>query len=241
MKIEKKKITERRPLSIVTKTAIAATLGMAAAFSLNACDDSSSPGSEEPLGGDMPPEDVIPPESSDSQTAGSSSEAATPASSNETAGPETSSETVTPASSSQIVDIPLSHEAVSSSVQEALSSLMESSSSEAAPASSEAAPASSAVAPESSSDVVPPVSSEAAPTSSETATSSSSYVQWGPIGSSSSSQNGWVQPRSSSVDYSEECPDNDPYCIHVHMCQDHPEGCMAASMVTTFERDDITG
>ena len=236
MKIEKKKITERRPLSIVTKTAIAATLGMAAAFTLNACDDSSSPGSEEPLGGDMPPEDVIPPASSDSPDTGtSSSEAASPATSRETAGPETSSETVTPSSSSEkIVDIPLSQEPVSSSVQEALSSLMESSS-------SEAAPASSAVAPESSSDVVPPVSSEAAPTSSETATSSSSYVQWGPIGSSSSSQNGWVQPRSSSVDYSEECPDNDPYCIHVHMCQDHPEGCMAASMVTTFERDDITG
>ena len=214
MKIEKKKITERRPLSIVTKTAIAATLGMAAAFSLNACDDSSSPGSEEPLGGDMPPEDVIPPASADSpETLSSSSEAATPASSNETAGPETSSETVTPASSSQIVDIPLSHEAVSSSVQEALSSLMESSSSEAAPASSEAAPASSAVAPESSSDVVP----------------------------SSSSDNGWGNPNSSSVDYSEECPDNDAWCIHVQMCQDHPEGCMAASMVTTFERDDITG
>jgi hypothetical protein len=25
------------------------------------------------------------------------------------------------------------------------------------------------------------------------------------------------------------------------MCEDRPDGCMAASMVTTFERDDITG
>lgn len=219
MKIEKKKITGDKQLSAAAKSAIAVALGMAAAFTLNACDDTVSGGSEEPLGGDMPPEDVIPPASSDSpETTSSSSELES-----------------TPSSSSEkIVDIPLSQEPVSSSVEEAISSLMESSS-------SEAAPASSAVAPGSSSDVVPPVSSEAAPTSSETATSSSSYVQWGPIGSSSSSQNGWVQPRSSSVDYSEECPDNDPYCINYYFCRDNPSGCMAGSMVTTFERDDITG
>lgn len=219
MKIEKKKITGDKQLSAAAKSAIAVALGMAAAFTLNACDDTVSGGSEEPLGGDMPPEDVIPPASSDSpETTSSSSELES-----------------TPSSSSEkIVDIPLSQEPVSSSVEEAISSLMESSS-------SEAAPASSAVAPGSSSDVVPPVSSEAAPTSSETATSSSSYVQWGPIGSSSSSQNGWVQPRSSSADYSEECPDNDPYCINYYFCRDNPSGCMAGSMVTTFERDDITG
>lgn len=234
MKIEKKKITGDKQLSAAAKSAIAVALGMAAAFTLNACDDTVSGGSEEPLGGDMPPEDVIPPASSDSPDTGtSSSEAVSPTNSSETAGPETSSETVTPSSSSKIVDIPLSQEPVSSSVEEAISSLMESSS-------SVAAPASSAVAPESSSDVVPPVSSEAAPTSSETATSSSSYAQWGP-GNSSSSQNGWVKPNSSSVDYSEECPDNDPYCINYYFCRDNPSGCMAGSMVTTFERNDITG
>ena len=219
MKIEKKKVYGSRSLSTAAKSTLVAALGMAATFALNACDDSSSTGGDdsvEPLGGDVAPQDIIPPESSDSQTATSSSEAASPATSSETAGPETSSETVTPSSSSQIVDIPLSHEAVSSSVQEALSSMMESSSSEAAPASSEVAPTSSAVAPESSSNVAP---------------SSSSRGVWGD----------WGDPSSSSIDYSEECPDNDPYCIHVHMCQDHPEGCMAASMVTTFERDDITG
>ena len=219
MKIEKKKITGDKQLSAAAKSAIAVALGMAATFTLNACDDTSSASKEEPLGGDMPPEDIIPPASSDSpETTSSSSELES-----------------TPSSSSEkIVDIPLSQEPVSSSVEEAISSLMESSS-------SVAAPASSAIAPESSSDVVPPVSSEAAPTSSETATSSSSYVQWGPIGSSSSSQNGWVQPRSSSVDYSEECPDNDPYCINYYFCRDNPSGCMAGSMVTTFERDDVTG
>ena len=224
MKIEKKKISGSRPLSAAAKSAIATALGMAAAFTLNACDDTVSGGSEEPLGGDVAPEEVIPPASSDSPETGSSE--ATPNSSSVTAGPASSNQVEnTPSSSSEkIVDIPLSQEPVSSSVAEAISAMMESSSSEAAPASSEVAP----------------TSSETAPTSSETATSSSSYAQWGP-GSSSSSQNGWVQPNSSSVDYSEECPDNDPYCIHVHMSQDRPDGCMAASMVTTFERDDITG
>ena len=218
MKIEKKKISGSRPLSAAAKSAIATALGMAAAFTLNACDDTVSGGSEEPLGGDVAPEEVIPPASSDSpETANSSSQAEGPASSDQ-------AKSTLSSSSEKIVNIPLSQEPVSSSVEEAISSLMESSS-------SEAAPASSAVAPESSSDVVPPVSSEAAPTSSETATSSSSRGVWGD----------WGDPSSSSVDYSEECPDNDPYCIHVHMCQDHPEGCMAASMVTTFERDDITG
>ena len=160
----------------------------------------------------MPPEDIIPPASSDSPE--------TPNSSSETAGP---------ASSSQIVDIPLSHEPVSSSVQEALSSLVESSSSEAAPASSEVAPTSSDAAPE---------SSAVAPASSETAPESSSN-----IAPSSSSLHGWgdTDPSSSSNRYSEECPDNDPWCIQVRMCEDQPGGCMVASMVTTFERDDVTG
>lgn len=233
MKIEKKKISGSRPLSAAAKSAIATALGMAAAFTLNACDDTVSGGSEEPLGGDVAPEEVIPPASSDSPETGSSE--ATPNSSSVTAGPASSNQVEnTPSSSSEkIVDIPLSQEPVSSSVAEAISAMMESSSSEEATSSETAA--------ESSSDAVPPVSSEAAPTSSETATSSSSYVQWGPIGSSSSTQNGWFQPNSSSVDYSEECPDNDPYCINYYFCKDNPSGCMAGSMVTTFERDDITG
>ncbi|MBR4785477.1 MAG: hypothetical protein IK012_09545 [Fibrobacter sp.] len=208
MKIEKRKITGEQKFSVATKSAIAATLGMAALFSLNACDDTASAGREEPLGGDMPPEDVIPPASSDSPDTGtSSSEAASPATSSETAGPETSSETVTPSSSSKIVDIPLSHEPVSSSVAEAISSLMESSS-------SETAPTSSAIAPESSSNIVPP---------------------------SSSSRNGWTDwgdPSSSSENLEEVCPPNDARCFHIHMC-DNPNGCYGASMVTTFERDDI--
>ena len=129
MKIEKKKITGNKQLSAAAKSAIAATLGMAAAFTLNACDDSSSARSddnEEPLGGIVAPEDPYLPDSgSSTETASSSSQAEGPASSSQVEN--------APSSSSKIVDIPLSQEPVSSSVAEAISSLMESSSSQAAP------------------------------------------------------------------------------------------------------------
>ena len=215
MKIEKRKITSGKPLSIANKSAIAAALGMAAAFTLNACDDSSSASNDdnpEPLGGVIEPEDPYLSNSGSSpETASSSSQTEGAASSSQV---ENLNQAETaPSSSSRIVDIPLSQEPVSSSVAEAISSLMESSSSEAAPESSEAAPTSSTVTPESSSETVPP--------------SSSSYYGWG-------------VPNSSSVNLEEICPDNDPWCIQVHMCENQ-SGCMAGSMVTTFERDDITG
>ena len=157
MKIEKRKVSQSKPLSTATKSAIAATLGMAAAFTLNACsagdplsgdivfpvEEDPNPGSSssseenhEPLGGDAAPEDVIPPDSANSSEATTtSSETVVPESSSETVGPETSSETVTPASSSSqvAVDIPQSHETFSSSVLEALSSAAESSSSQKQP------------------------------------------------------------------------------------------------------------
>ena len=198
MKIEKKKITGNKQLSAAAKSAIAATLGMAAAFTLNACDDSSSARSddnEEPLGGIVVPEDPYLPDSANSPE--------TTSSASQTEGAASSSQVENaPSSSSKIVDIPLSQEPVSSSVAEAISSLMESSSSQATPASSDDTP------------------------------SSSSHSGW----------NYWpADPSSSSKDYSDVCPDNDPWCIQVHMCEDRPDGCMAASMVTTFERDDITG
>ena len=219
MKIEKKKITGNKQLSAAAKSAIAATLGMAAAFTLNACDDSSSAKDDdvEPLGGIVVPEDPYLPDSANSPE--------TTSSASQTEGAASSSQVENaPSSSSKIVDIPLSQEPVSSSVAEAISSLMESSSSQAAPESSEAAPTSSTVAPGSS--------SEATPASSDDTPSSSSHSGW----------NYWpADPSSSSKDYSDVCPDNDPWCIQVHMCEDRPDGCMAASMVTTFERDDITG
>ena len=47
MKIEKKKVSQNKILSTAAKSAIAATFGMAAAFTLNACDDSTSANSEQ--------------------------------------------------------------------------------------------------------------------------------------------------------------------------------------------------
>ena len=143
MNIEKRKVSQSKPLSTATKSAIAAALGMSASLTLSACDDSSSPtsgqvvepidssSSEEPLGGDAAPEDVIPPDSSDSpETTSSSSQA--------DAIPGTSSQVENvPSSSSQTIDIPLSQEPVSSSLMDAISSALESSSSAAEPTSSE--------------------------------------------------------------------------------------------------------
>ena len=202
MKIEKKKVSQKTILSAAAKSAIAATFGMAA-FTLNACDDSTSANSEQ--GGD-----TVEPESSAQAEPGSSAA---------TEGAATSSQVEsTQSSSSKVVDIPLSHESLSSEAVEALSSAAEPGSSEAAAISVADNPMSSAAAPS---------SSDGKPTSSE----GSDVVP----GSSSN-----VAPSSSSVDISDVCPDDDPFCIQVHMCENQ-YGCMAASMVTTFERDDITG
>lgn len=221
VKIEKRRVSQNKVLSFATKSAIAAALGMSASLALSACDDSSSAKDDdiEPIGG------IVAPDPDEYKYRGdpeSSSEAVSPASSSQVENLNQAESA--PSSSSRIVDIPLSQEPVSSSVAEAISSLMESSSSEAAPESSEAAPTSSTVAPGSS--------SEATPASSDDTPSSSSHSGW----------NYWpADPSSSSKDYSDVCPDNDPWCIQVHMCEDRPDGCMAASMVTTFERDDVTG
>ena len=217
MKIEKKKISGGKPLSAAAKSAIAATLGMAAAFTLNACDDSSSAKDDdvEPLGGIVAPDEYRgAPESS--------SEAASPASSSETAEPETSSETDSPASSSsKTVDIPLSQEPVSSSLMEAISSALESSSSAAEPTSSETAPTSSAIAPESSSETVQPGSSSVTP-------------------ASSSSINGWGDPV---VNPCEGVPAGTEveYGGRLYLCPNSSSsgGGMMFSMISTFERTDI--
>ena len=231
MKIEKRKISGGKPLSATAKSAIAATLGMAAAFTLNACDDSSSAKDDdvEPLGGIVAPDEYRgDPESS--------SEAASPASSSETAEPETSSETVSPASSSsKTVDIPLSHEPVSSSLMEAISSALESSSSEAAPTTSTIAPESSAIAP-TSSETVPTSSTIAPESSSETAQPGSSSV----TPASSSSINGWGDPV---VNPCEGVPAGTgvEYEGRLYLCPNSSSsgGGMMFSMISTFERTDV--
>ncbi|WP_295860380.1 hypothetical protein [uncultured Fibrobacter sp.] len=157
MKIEKRKVTEAKPLSVAAKSAITAALGLTVASTFIAC------------GGDSVPNDFQDPESSDDSTLTSSDTAPTstsedsqPSSSNATASdeatPKSSSateplqssseqveaqqssseqtETSQSGSSQVVVDIPLSHEPISSSVLEALSSAAESSSSATTPTSS---------------------------------------------------------------------------------------------------------
>ncbi len=169
-----------------------------------------------------------------------SATAASPAQNHETGAPENE----TP-SSSNVVDIPLSHEALSSSAVEALSSAAEpdfppqagvippddlypesSSSSEAKPLSSS-----------SYDEPYPPPEAGVieAPDESDFESSSSSEVK-----AQESSSSEAEQPSSSSVDIHEVCPDNDPFCIQVHMCNNE-DGCMVASMVSTYERFDTAG
>ena len=146
MKIEKKKVKDSTIVSFAKKSAIATVLGMAAVFSLNACDDSSS-------ASDNNSNQTTGPESSDATAPASSADEATPASnesvsdaasqenapasSSQEQASETSSQQQSQASSSsKVVDIPLSHEPISSSVMEALSAAAESSSSATTPTSS---------------------------------------------------------------------------------------------------------
>ena len=163
-----------------------------------------------------------------------SATAASPAQNPETGAPENE----TPSSSS-VVDIPLSHEALSSSAVEALSSAAE-------PLSSSSfeepypPPEAGTIAAPTDEDIYGPNSSSS---SEEEAQSSSAEepvpLAGDPIAEESSSSE-VEQPSSSSVDIYEVCPDNDPWCIQVHMCNNE-DGCMAASMVSTYERSDIAG
>ena len=163
-----------------------------------------------------------------------SATAASPAQNPETGAPENE----TPSSSS-VVDIPLSHEALSSSAVEALSSAAE-------PLSSSSfeepypPPEAGTIAAPTDEDIYGPSSSSS---SEEEAQSSSAEepvpLAGDPIVEESSSSEG-EQPSSSSVDIHEVCPDNDPFCIQVHMCNNE-DGCMVASMVSTYERFDTAG
>ena len=150
MNIEKRKVTEAKPLPVAAKSALAATLGLTVASTFIACmggciDDTptSIPDDPQPVPSSTTPNDEATPESSSATEPlqSSSEQAEAQQSSSEQA------ETSQSSSSQVVVDIPLSHEPISSSVLEALSSALESSSSAAEPASSESVPASSASQP----------------------------------------------------------------------------------------------
>lgn len=228
MKIEKKIVKNSAKLSLAAKSAIAASFGIAA-VALTACEESGDVAAPDPADLEKP----------------------------ETGAPETESP-----SSSSIVDIPLSHEALSSSAVEALSSAAE----------PDFPPQAGIILPDeqyvesSSSSEVKPLSSSSydepypppeagvieAPDESDFESSSSSEVEaqsssaeepeplpGDPIIEESSSSE-VQQPSSSSINLQEVCPDNDPFCIQVHMCNNE-DGCMVASMVSTYERFDTAG
>ena len=205
MKIEKKIVRNSATLSLAAKSAIAASLGIAA-VALTACEESGS---------------LAAPEQPDLEN------------------PETGAPKTETPSSSSVVNIPLSHEALSSSAVEALSSAAE-------PLSSSSfeepypPPEAGTIAAPTDEDIYGPNSSSS---SEEEAQSSSAEepvpLAGDPIVEESSSSEA-EQPSSSSVNTHEACPENDPWCIQVHMCNNE-DGCMAASMVSTYERSDIAG
>lgn len=207
MKIEKKIVRNSVKLSLAAKSAIAASLGIAA-VALTACEESGT---------------AAAPEQPDLQN------------------PDTGvPENETPSSSS-VVDIPLSHEALSSSAVEALSSAAE-------PLSSSSfeepypPPEAGTIAAPTDEDIYGPNSSS----SSEEEAQSSSAEEPEPLAGDpiiveeESSSSEAEQPSSSSVNTLQACSENDPWCIQVHMCNNE-DGCMAASMVSTYERSDIAG
>ena len=185
MKIEKKKVTGNSCLSKATKAGVASLLGMSAILMSGCLDDAES----SPVAGPIEPDNNNPNSSDASET------------------PEIQS-------SSSVVDIPLSHERLSSEVVEALSS-------------------SSVQTPSSSSENIASSSSETPSSSSEKVVSSSSE---------SSSSTFVEHVRSSSSDtvvppYPRMCETVDSTGIHVIMCHDD-EDFPLVSMVSTYEMFD---
>ena len=146
-----------------------------------------------------------------------------------TEGPSSSDSSTDPqnTSSSSAIDIPLSHESLSSEAVEALSSAseksmstpVETSSSATAPASSAAEPASSAEAPTSSATLQNSSANDAASSSSVESPASSNSI--------------FTPPNNNS------CETTDSTGVKVILCQDDGRGLMA-SMVSTYDMSDLS-
>ena len=190
MKIEKKKVTGNSRLSNATKAGVASLLGMSAVFMSGCLGDAESG-------------QVVSPVEPDNNNNPNSSDA--------TQSPEI-------ASSSSVVDIPLSHERLSSEVVEALSS------------SSVQTPSCSSENIASSSSETPISSSEKA-VSSSSESSSSTFVEHVRSSSSDTVVHPWPRERT--------CEMVDSTGIHVIMCHDDDRG-MIASMVSTYEMLDLS-
>lgn len=189
MKIEKRKITNSSRLSNATKAGVASLLGMSAVFMSGCLSDAESG-------------QVVAPIEPDNNN---------PNSSDATQSPEI-------ASSSSVVDIPLSHERLSSEAIEALSS------------SSIETPSNSSENIASSSSETPISSSEKA-VSSSSESSSSTFVEHVRSSSSDTVVPPWPRERT--------CEMVDSTGIHVIMCHDDDRG-MIASMVSTYEMLDLS-
>ena len=122
MEIEKRKVTEARPLSVAAKSAMGVMLGVTTAATFIACGGPMGEVSDA-IDENSSSSDEIQTPKSDSSSPESSNQAETQQSSSE------QTETKQSSSSQVVVDIPLSHEHISSSVMEALSSATESDSS----------------------------------------------------------------------------------------------------------------
>ena len=269
MDIQRKKVTGSRPLSAFSKRAVAATLGISAAYSLNACGGDTTSGQ---VLGPVPQENNPNLESSDSEQVFSSSSkyldipqsheaissevfealssaaqpaanssATTPASS---AGQPANSSTAQPASSSANAPTsaaqPLSSTSqVSSSTATPASSVNPSISSSSELSSSAAQPASSAAAPVSS--ATQPASSAAAPASSAAQPASSAVTQ---PANSSSSNNGWGVNPCENLSPGDTVKSMGGFGSQVFICPDPTSSSSdpfqhGFSMVTTFELDDV--
>ena len=212
MKIEKKKVTGNSRLSNATKAGVASLLGMSAVFMSGCLSDAESG----QVAGPIEPDNNNPNSSDASQS------------------PENTS-------SSSVVDIPLSHEHLSSEVVEALSS---SSATQPSKRSSSSYYISSGVS--SASLPIPNSSSAAKPTSSATPPASSATEPASSAANSSSSSN-VESPASSSSGNTvvppwpreRTCEMVDSTGIHVIMCHDDDRGMMA-SMVSTYEMLDLS-
>ena len=238
LNIEKKIVAQSTQLSSIAKKTIAATLGISAVYSFNAC--SGGDMSTEPIESQEPPK-APSPESSDNDAF---------------------------SSSSKYLDIPQSHEAISSEVLKALSSAAVSANS------TTTAPASSAVQPASSSANAPSSASQ----THYAATQNSSSSAATPASAADSSASTSATPASSATAPSnlssssfkfgdtlpgyQECPppfpSTDPckcvpdgttvkyqteFGVQVIMCPQSSSSYsgdgLIFSMVTTFELDDI--
>ena len=209
MKIEKKKVIGNSRLSKATKAGVASLLGLSTVLMTGCLGDAESG-------------QVVSPVEPDNNNPNSSD----------------ASETPEIQSSSSVVDIPLSHEAISSSVFEEFSSSATQPSKRSSSSyyissgvSSASLPipnSSSAAKPTSS--ATPPASSATEPASSAANSSSSSNVE---SPTSSSSGNTVVPPWQKE----RTCEMQDSTGIHVIMCLDDDRG-MVASMVSTYEMFD---